>query len=94
MFRAVYEDTGSFHPAHARKPALRKDCIRYMDAFQILSAARVWSQVGPTPLQTSEIESYLNLLGLKNTHTRLKYLRLIRGLDEVEVTYLLSKMKK
>jgi hypothetical protein len=94
MFKAVYEDTGEFHPAHARKPALRKDCIRYLDAFRHLSAGRIWSEVGPQPIQVSEVESYLGMVGIKNSDTKMKYLRLIRLLDNFELDRLISKMNK
>lgn len=89
----MYEDTGVFHPAHLRKPALRGDCIRYLDAYRLLSASRIWTEIGPHPLQTTEVESYLNLAGVNGTQTRMKYVRIIRAMDDTEMQYLLSKKK-
>lgn len=89
----MYQDTGKFHPAHLRKPALRGDCIRYLDAYRLLSASRIWTEAGPQPLQVSEVEAHLNLAGIKGTQARMKYLRIIRAMDDTEMRYLLSKKK-
>lgn len=94
FFKAVYEGEGRHHHALLQKPALRGDCIRYYDAFRSLGAARIWSPVGPQPIPVSEVESYLNLAGITSPHTRLKYLRLIRAMDQVELTHLHQKQQK
>lgn len=75
------------------KPALRADCIRYFDAFRLLGASRIWNQVGPQAIPLSEIESYLNLNGITTRETRLKYVRLIKSLDLVELRYIQEKQK-
>jgi hypothetical protein len=94
FFKNVYEGEGKHHPAYLRRPALRRDCVRYYDAFRVLGASRIWSQVGPEPILVSEVESFLNMSGVTDPDTKLKYLRLIKQLDRVELKYLHSKTKK
>ena len=91
FFKTVKEDTGVPHPADIGRPALRNDCIKYMDAFSYLGAARLWSEVGPQPIQVSEVESYLNIAGIEVPYMKMKYLYLIRQLDRVELKHLASK---
>lgn len=54
----------------------------------------MWTQVGPVPLQISEIESYLRIAGIEDTDTKLKYLRLIKTLDRIELRFIHSKSKR
>ena len=94
LFEAMKED-GFTHPALQRKPELRRDCIRYFDAYRHLGSARIWSQAGPLPIQTSEVMSLLkDGLGLEDPETRMKYLRLIRRMDRVELKYLHAQTAK
>lgn len=87
MFKLVLEDTGAPHPASLSRPALRDDCVRYYDAFRILGVARTWSQVGPEPIKVSEVKALLDILEIKDVPTRLKYLSLIRSMDNVEMQF-------
>jgi hypothetical protein len=82
---------GHSHPSEQTKKALRRDCIRYYDAFRVLGASRMYSQVGPSPIQFSEIESYLTLLGIEEVETRMKYTRLIKLMDRVELNHIAAK---
>jgi len=84
LFAEVRKD-GRVHPAELRRPRLRDDCLRYYDAYRMLGAARVWNQIGPEAIRVSEVESYLNLCGIEDPHTKLKYLRLIQRMDRVEL---------
>lgn len=84
---------GNVHPAELTKPALRDEDRRYYDAFRHLSACRTWNQVGPNPLQVSEVAAYLGLLGIEDSETKLKYLRLIQGLDAVETKIIRANLK-
>lgn len=93
MFKEVLKHEGHPHPAALRKPALRGDCIRYFDAFCRLGASRIWSQVGPQPITISEVESLMNMSGVEEPETRMKYLRLIQGMDRVELTFRQEKAK-
>ena len=89
----MLEDTGTFHPALLNKPTLRDDCLRYYEAFRQLGVRRLWSQVGPQPIQLTEIEALLKMLDISDPGTRLKYVRLIGRLDEVERSFLAQQMK-
>jgi len=93
LFKLIKEDTGKDHPALSNKPALRSDCIKYHDAFCFLGASRLWSQVGPNPIQVSEVESMLRMMGIESSETQLKYLRLIQRMDRVEMKHLSEQMK-
>ena len=87
FFKLVKEDTGVPHPADIGRPGLRDDCIKYLDAF------RLWSEVGPQPIQVSEVESYLNIAGVEVPYMKLKYLYLIQQLDQVELKHIARKQQ-
>lgn len=53
----------------------------------------MWSQVGPNPIQVSEVAAYLGMLGIEDPDTRLKYLKIVQGLDIVERN-IIAKRKK
>lgn len=93
LFEAVYKETGQHHPACLRKPTLRSDCIKYHDAYRSLGVARIWSEVGPMPIPLVEVEAYLRLAGIGDPSTKLKYLRLIRRMDMVELEHLRAKAR-
>ncbi len=94
LFKLIYEDTGTYHPAYLNKPALRDDCIKYLDAFRLLSASRLWSEVGPQPIQVSAISAYLSMVGIEDISTKLKYLRLFRIMDVVVIDHITEQRKK
>ena len=54
----------------------------------------MWNQVGPQPIQISEVMSYLIGIGVHDTEERSKYLRLIRLMDDVELQYQFEKRKQ
>lgn len=91
MFELVRRDTGQIHPALATKPALRRDCLRYYEVFHALGASRVWSQVGPQPLQVSEILALVEAKGIEEPETKLKYVRLVQRMDRVEMLHHTTK---
>ena len=84
---------GNVHPAELTRPALKDEDRRYYDAFRALSASRTWSQIGPNPVQVSEVQAYLWMLGVEDPETKLKYLRLIQGLDAVEMKIIRANLK-
>lgn len=45
------------------------------------------------PIQVSEIKAQLDLLGIEDNYTRLKYQRLIKKMDAVERKHILQKSK-
>lgn len=94
LFKLIYEDTGQHHPAYQTRPSLRDDCIKYYDAFCLLSDCRMWSEVGPQPIQLSEIDAYLRMVGITDVFTKLKYARLIRRMDGVTIRFLNEKRKQ
>ncbi len=91
FFKLVREDTGIPHPADIGRPGLRNDCIKYLDAFRYLGSSRLWGEVGPQPIQVSEVESYLNIAGVEVPYMKLKDLYLIQQMDRVEMKYLANK---
>lgn len=54
----------------------------------------MWDQVGPKPLQISEINSTLDSAGVRDSETRMKYLRLMKRMDMVELSHLHEQMKR
>jgi hypothetical protein len=90
----IYADTGVHHPAFLKKPALRSDCVKYLDAFRSLSASRMWSQAGPSPIQVSEVKALLDLTDEESPDERSRFLALMQELDRVEMRHLYEKSKK
>ena len=93
FFKVIREDTGIPHHADIGRPALRNDCIKYYDAFRYLGACRLWSEVGPQSIQISEIAAYLGLVGIEQSETKLKYLRLVQSMDRVELAHVARKQR-
>lgn len=93
MAKAYFEDTGKIHPSIATKPPLRRDCIRYLNAYRLLSGARLWDQVGPKPIPVSEVLAYLQATGVKGSEAINRFLRVIRRMDLVELRHLQREMK-
>lgn len=93
LFKLVLADSGKPHPAVLDKPALRSDCIRYYDAYRYLSVSRLWTEVGPQAIQLSEVTSYLELAGILEYGTKLKYLRLIQLMDRTELKFIADNRK-
>ena len=87
LFKAVKEDTGVPHPADIGRPALRRDCIRYYEAFRYLGASRICNTTGPQPIQVVDVKAYLDIVAIDDPATRLKYLRLIQALDSVALKH-------
>ena len=53
----------------------------------------MWTQVGPVAIPVSEVKAYMEMAGIEDPETKLKYLRLIQGLDAVEVKVVRKDMK-
>ena len=49
--------------------------------------------MGPLPIPVSEIKGFLEMVGVRDPQTCLKYVRLIGKLDDVERQYLFEKSK-
>lgn len=84
MFENMRKD-GLSHPAAKTKPALRRDCIPYLDAFRPLSASRLWNEVGPQRIVLSEMTGWLEQLGYRGEEL-LKACRMVSTLDDIEVS--------
>lgn len=92
LFRNMRDD-GLVHKADVNRPALKPQDRRYYDAFRALSASRMWGQLGPSPIQISEISAYLGMTGIDDPDTKMKYLRLVQGMDIVEMQSIRAKQK-
>lgn len=84
MFDNMRKD-GLSHPAEKTKPALRRDCIQYLDAFRTLSASRLWNQVGPQRIVLSEMAGWLERLGYSGEDL-FTACRMVSTLDDIEVS--------
>lgn len=93
MYRAAYDDTGQVPEALRKKPVLPKACRRYLDAFRLLSDARTWNQGHPMPIQISEVNALLESMGISDPQTKIKYQRLVRRMDQVELAHILQQVK-
>ncbi len=69
------------------KPQLYSGLNVYWNAFFELSGKRTYSSLGPNPLQTSEILSWLDLHGITELDDRSTFFRLIGALDSVWLTH-------
>lgn len=57
MFRQFYQDTGTHHPSLLNRPLPRPDCIKYLEAFQVLGG-HVSGEEGPKGVSVQEINAY------------------------------------
>lgn len=90
----IRDDTGVPHPADSGRPAPRRDCIKYYEAFGYLGSSRNWGEAGPNPIAVSEVAAYVtDILGIEDSTTKLKYLRLIQKMDRVELAHIAKKRK-
>lgn len=46
------------------------------------------------PIAVSEIATYLNMIGIEGTATKMKYMRLIKRMDGVELEHIRSRLGK
>lgn len=53
----------------------------------------MWSQIGPSPIPVSEVNAYMDMVGIEDPETKLKYLRIIQGLDAVEIKNIRANTK-
>jgi hypothetical protein len=72
---------------------LSPDVVKYHDAFRHLGASRHYGQGGPLPIAVSEVKAYLDLVGIESPRTRMKYLRLIQRMDQVELAHIHNKLQ-
>lgn len=93
LFKEMRKD-GRVHAAELSKPALKDQDRRYYDAYRSLSASRMWSPLGPNAIPVSEVAAYLSMVGIEDTDTKLKYLRIVQGLDIVEMKSIREQQAK
>lgn len=70
-----------------RPPVLYEDINFIWDAFAALSSSRM----GVSPICFSEVESYLNLNGIRNLERRQEVTHLVRVMDEKYIEFLRDK---
>lgn len=80
-------------PEDWNKPKLGRDCVEYFDAFIYLSERRQWDQGGPLAIPISEIEAYMRIVGVRGTDEKLKMIKLVGQLDDIERNHIFGKMK-
>lgn len=91
MLKAMRED-GVPHPAEKSQPALRGDCIEYHGVFRLLGARRLWNELGPQPIASSEIDRKLMFLGYQGEEL-FKASRFIAMQDDIELQAFYAKRK-
>jgi hypothetical protein len=82
-FQAMAKKKGVVPAPLLAKPKLQPQDTAYLRAYQILDEGRGAGMVGPNPISIADIEAYCNLTGIASQRERLKYLRLVRRLDQV-----------
>lgn len=65
-----------------------------MDAFRLLSDARTYTQGYPLPIQVSEVNALLESMGIQDPETRMKYQRLVRRMDQVELGHIMRQIQR
>jgi hypothetical protein len=73
------------------RPRLRQQDGEYYLAYQTLDDGRTAGMAGPNPIAIADIEAYCNLTGIASRRERLKYLRLVRRLDQVYLSHWAEK---
>lgn len=64
-----------------------------MAAFDMLSRSRQVGMSSPQPLQIQEMVAYLDLVGVKETQQRLRYVSILQSLDDVYLAHVLENSK-
>lgn len=72
---------------------LRFDCLKYKQAFYLLSGQRIYNQGGPQPIPVSEIVAYLVAKDIDDEDERDTYLAAIPAMDAVYLDYVRKKME-
>lgn len=72
---------------------LRRDCIKYRDAFRDLSAQREFNQAGVQSIRVSEVVAYLDGICETRPHHRRAFIKLMLDMDAVFMDYIRKKTK-
>ena len=73
------------------RPSTTSDDAQYLDGFRHLTRSRAYSQYGPLAITLTDVLSYLHLIREENVEERLKFLRLIQGMDGVYLEHAAQK---
>lgn len=87
-------EDGVPHPADLDRPRLQHKDLPVYDAFRVLGGSRGFNEVGPQPITLAEIAAYAHLSGVKPNFERMRFLRLIKAMDRIEMTYHAEKRAK
>lgn len=91
LFTAYLEESGTPHPATLRKPPPSSEDDIYFVGFCILGGRRLYSQVGPQPIQYTEIVAYMDEEAMTDLDDRDTFMNIITYLDHVEMAHLSKK---
>jgi hypothetical protein len=76
------------------RPSLNQWVHEYWEAFHILSGSRMTHQGGIGPVPFSELVAYMQCIGMQDVDDRLKFIKMIQGLDNVYVLYVNEKAQQ
>lgn len=85
------KNQGKRVPSLENVPEVEEFCKIFWDGFDFLSERRIQTEVGPQPIQISEILAYVEYVGIFDSDTRDSFLRIVQHLDR---TYINFKLKK
>jgi hypothetical protein len=75
------------------RPKLFRDATWVWEGFTTLSGSRQMGYAGPQPLNLSEMLSYLDFRGIRDSDEREEFIHLVQALDRRFVAEMLAKSK-
>lgn len=87
------ESTGITPQGLLERKRLEAGGVRYWEAFWAVGSGRGSGLESPHPIPVSEVKAYLEMIEESSIVERLKYLRLIRSLDNVFLEHTRNKIK-
>lgn len=83
LLRQIERDTGTTPKALIDRPELARPNWPDLAAFDLLDSSRLVNQVGPQPLQVSEVLAYLELAGVEDVEDRVLFLHRMKVMDTI-----------
>lgn len=93
-FEAQSRKTGVTARPLMNRPGLLNRDLAYFNAFVTLSEQRDYSDMGrPQSIKVSEILAFCTLVGIASQQERVKYLNLIKDLDQIWTQHVADTQK-
>lgn len=94
MLLDIQESTGMMPKALQARPLQRADCSEYRAVFDLISGRREYNQAGVQPLPLGAVESYINIMEIRDVLEREKIMKFMCSMDDVFMEYVRKKTEQ